>query len=180
MDPVLDQLLAGPAVRAAPRLIGWRLAANGIESTIAETEAYQGVADRACHASKGRTPRTEILFARHGTLYVYLCYGMHWMLNLVCDRIDVPSAVLVRGVLIDGLEPRRSNGPGKVTTVLGIDRRQHGLFLGDTDCPIKLLPPISPISRRRRGTRVGIAYAGPVWAGKRWRWWMEGFPAAKG
>lgn len=176
----LDAILAGSAVAAAPALIGWRLVIGGCTAVIAETEAYQGIADRGCHASKGRTPRTEVLFARHGTLYVYLCYGMHWMLNLVCDREGVPGAVLVRGVLIDGMDPKRTNGPGKVTQVLGVDRRQHGLVLGGKGCPISLLPPSSPVARRQRGTRVGIAYAGPVWAGKQWRWWMEGFPAVKG
>lgn len=174
----LRTLLAGSAVAAAPALIGWRLNIDGISAVIAETEAYQGIADQACHASRGRTPRTETLFARPGTLYVYLCYGMHWMLNLVCDREGVPAAVLVRGVIIDGVDARRTNGPGKVTQALGVDRRQHGLALGEAGCPISLLPPITSVSRRRRGTRVGVAYAGPVWAEKRWRWWIEGFPAA--
>lgn len=180
MSPLLDDLLAGSAVRAAPRLIGWRLRIAGHEAVIAETEAYQGRSDRACHASKGRTARTEVLFHRPGTLYVYLCYGMHWMLNIVCDEPGVPAAVLVRGVLIDGMDPRRTNGPGKLTQALGIDRRQHGLVLGEAGCPISLLPPTRPFPRSQRGTRVGVAYAGPVWAGKRWRWWMEAFPATKG
>lgn len=180
MDAALDNLLAGSAVRAAPRLIGWRIACGGATGTIAETEAYQGVADRACHASKGRTARTETLFARHGTLYVYLCYGMHWMLNLVCDEVDVPAAVLIRGVLVDGVDARRTNGPGKATQALGIDRRLHGLHLGDADCPIRLLPPSGPQPRPRRGRRVGIDYAGPAWTRKPWRWWDADFPAARG
>lgn len=105
---------------------------------------------------------------------------MHWMLNLVCDDVDEPAAVLIRGINIDGIDPRRTNGPGKVTQAMGIDRRQHGLVLGEAGCPISLLPPVSTVSRRQQGTRVGVAYAGPVWAGKRWRWWMDGFPAVKG
>ena len=180
MDPDLAELLSGTAVRAAPRLLGWRISCHGRVGVITETEAYQSERDRACHASRGRTPRTETLYGRSGTLYVYLCYGMHWMLNLVCDREGVPAAVLVRGVIIDGMDPRRTNGPGKVTQALGIDRRQHGLVLGEAGCPLCLEPPANPVSRRQRGTRVGVAYAGPVWAGKRWRWWREGFPAAKG
>jgi DNA-3-methyladenine glycosylase len=180
MQADLAHILAGSAVAAAPRLIGWRLVHGDTCAVICETEAYQGVADRGCHASRGRTARTEVLFARSGTIYVYLCYGMHWMLNLVCDDVDVPAAVLIRGTLIDGVDPRRTNGPGKVTQALGIDRRQHGLHLGAGDCPLRLLPPDGPAPRLRWGTRVGIAYAGPLWAGKRWRWWSAGFPAAKG
>jgi len=169
-----SSILAGSAVRAAPALIGWRLRLRGREAVICETEAYQGCADRACHASKGRTPRTDVLFRRPGTVYVYLCYGMHWLLNIVCDDVDEPAAVLVRGVEIAGLDPRRSNGPGKVTKLLGIDGRLNGSLLGDD---LDLLPPLAPPGRLRRGARVGVDYAGPVWAGKRWRWWREGFPA---
>lgn len=171
----LNAILAGSAVAAAPALIGWRLAIGGQVAEIAETEAYQGVADRGCHASKGRTARTETLFARHGTLYVYLCYGMHWMLNIVCDGVDVPAAVLIRGVVVDGIDPRRTNGPGKVTAQLGIARALHGVHLDGA--ALELLPPQRAPGRLRRGPRVGIAYAGPIWAGKPWRWWKDGFPA---
>lgn len=102
------------------------------------------------------------------------------MLNLVCDDVDEPAAVLIRGINIDGIDPRRTNGPGKVTQALGIGKREHGLHLGEAGCPISLLPPDAPVSRLRRGTRVGVDYAGPVRAGKRWRWWAAGFPTAKG
>lgn len=178
MDPALDRILSRSAVAAAPALIGWRLAIGGAVAEIAETEAYQGAADRGCHASRGRTPRTEVLFARHGTIYVYLCYGMHWMLNLVCDEVEVPAAVLVRGVVIAGVDPRRTNGPGKATAALGIDRALNARHLDDGG--LGLLPPLPrPAGHLRRGPRVGIAYAGPVWAAKPWRWWRAGFPAAQ-
>jgi DNA-3-methyladenine glycosylase len=107
---VIEEFLERPAPPVAPELIGWRLQVNGITGTIAETEAYYGEDDLACHASKGRTPRTATLYAQPGTIYVYLCYGIHWMLNLECDREGVPSAVLVRGLLIDGIDAKRSNG----------------------------------------------------------------------
>ncbi len=168
-------LLAGPATTAAPALIGWRLAIGGRVAEITETEAYQGVEDRACHASKGRTPRTATLFGPSGTLYVYLCYGMHHLLNLVCDRDGVPAAVLIRSVAIPGLDPRRTNGPGKVCATVGLDRRHHGLHLDDPSCPLVLLPPTGERPQIRCGKRIGVAYAG-AWARRRWRWWREGFP----
>ncbi len=170
-------LLAQPAPQAAPALIGWRLEVGAVCGVIAETEAYQGEDDRACHASKGRTPRTAALFARSGTLYIYLCYGMYHLLNLVTDREGVPSAVLIRGLHIPDRDPRTSNGPGKACRLLGLDRGQHGLHLDDAGCPLRLLPPLAPPPRLRRGPRVGVAYAGPEWAGKPWRWWADGFPA---
>lgn len=78
-----DAFLYRPAPLVAPDLLGWRLAIGGLEARITETEAYHQVTDLACHASRGRTRRTEVLFARPGTLYVYRCYGIHWLLNLV-------------------------------------------------------------------------------------------------
>lgn len=170
-------LLAQPAPVAAPALLGWELSCQGVTGCIAEVEAYQGEEDRACHASRGRTPRTLPLYAPCGTLYVYLCYGMHHLLNLVTDRHGVPSAVLIRGLLIPGLDPRYSNGPGKVARLLSLDRRQSGLRLGDRDCPLALRPGRTPNVPIACGTRVGVAYAGPEWAGKPWRWWLTGFPA---
>ena len=175
LDPI--DLLAAGAVRAAPRLLGWRLSFGDFSGVIAETEAYASERDLACHASKGITARTRTLYAAPGTLYVYLCYGMHWMLNLVCRKEGRPAAVLIRGLLIDGIEARRSNGPGKITGLLGIDRRHDGLRLGASDCPLRLAPPRNGSPRRRRGERVGVDYAGPYWAHRPWRWWISGFPA---
>lgn len=166
--------LSRPAPQVAPQLLGWRIAIGPHVARITETEAYHGERDRACHASKGRTPRTDGLYARPGTLYVYLCYGMHWMLNLVCDRVDVPSAVLIRSVAIPGVEPRASNGPGKVAKLLDLNRTHHGQHLDHGT--LQLLPPLVAVTRRRRGPRVGVAYAGPGWADKPWRWWEDGFP----
>ena len=169
-------LLHQPAPRVAPALLGWRLAANGVSGVVAETEAYHGEEDLACHAAKGRTARTVTLYGAPGTLYVYLCYGMHHMLNLVTDREGQPSAVLIRGLVIDGVDPRRSNGPGKVAKLLGLDRGHNGQALGTT---VVLLPPDGPPRARRSGPRFGVDYAGPRWAGIRWRWWLAGFPAVQ-
>jgi DNA-3-methyladenine glycosylase len=189
------QLLAQPAPVAAPRLIGWILAVDGVVARIAEVEAYQGEADRACHAARGRTARTEVLYAGPGTLYVYRCYGVHWMLNLVCDSSGEPAAVLVRSVeIIEGEDlvrtrrglsanaPRRddrlllANGPGKVCQALGITGDMHGRHLDDPECPLTLVPPTRPAEPVTCGARIGVDYAGPLWARRRWRWWARGFP----
>ncbi len=175
---MIPDILRQSAPLAAPQLIGWQLRAHGVTGTIAEVEAYQGEDDLACHASKGRTPRSQVLYSAPGTLYVYLCYGLHHLLNLVTDRDGVPSAVLIRGLLIDGVDPRRSNGPGKVARLLGLDRRHHAEVLGTS---VSLLPPssLTLTSRLRCGPRVGVDYAGPIWAEMPWRWWRADFPAVR-
>ena len=83
---------------------------------IVETEAYDGERDLACHARAGRTKRTEVMYAAGGIWYVYLCYGVHELLNLVVGPRDWPAAILIRGV-------EGAIGPGRVTKALGVDRR---------------------------------------------------------
>jgi len=130
---------------------------------ITEVEAYDGECDRACHASKGRTRRTEVMYQPGGVWYVYLCYGTHEMLNLVTGPANYPAAVLIRGV--EGI-----TGPGRLTKRLQIDRRYNGqvsargtgLWLEDDG--LKVAPRWV-----RRGPRVGVDYAGPVWSKKPWR-----------
>lgn len=94
---------------------------------ITETEAYRGEDDTACHASKGKTPRTSVMWDKGGTVYVYLCYGMHNMLNIVTGSKGEPQAVLIRGV-------EGCTGPGKLTKKLYVDRKQNGsdVVLSDT------------------------------------------------
>lgn len=137
---------------------------------ITEVEAYDGEADRACHASRGRTARTAVMYGPGGVWYVYLCYGVHEMLNLVVGPPDWPAAVLIRGV--DGI-----TGPGRLTKALGIDRQLNacaaapasGLHLEDRGVRV---PP-----RLIRATpRIGVDYAGPEWAAKPWRFTFD--PAA--
>ena len=89
-----------PCLDVARDLVGkilvHRTESGEIRLRISETESYCGAQDTACHGSKGRTPRTEVFFADAGTLYVYLCYGMHWMLNIVTGDVEDPQAVLIR------------------------------------------------------------------------------------
>jgi DNA-3-methyladenine glycosylase len=134
---------------------------------ICEVEAYHGEEDKACHASKGRTRRTEVLYAAGGVWYVYLCYGMHELLNIVTGPADRPSAVLIRGV--EGIV-----GPGRLTRALGIDRRFNGrpadpvtgMWLEDDGFVV-------PRRAINATPRIGVAYAGPVWAAKPWRFFYE-------
>ncbi len=134
-----------------------------MRARIIETEAYDGERDLACHAARGRTSRTDVLYGPGGVWYVYLCYGIHEMLNLVAGPEDWPAAVLIRGV--EGI-----SGPGRVTRALSIDRALNrtaaapagGLWLEDDG--------YSPLSSEiKRTPRIGIDYAGPVWAAKPWR-----------
>ncbi|MEA3462017.1 MAG: DNA-3-methyladenine glycosylase, partial [Bacteroidota bacterium] len=111
-------------LEVAPQLLGQHLVkidAEGISSSyvITETEAYRGGEDLACHASKGRTPRTEVMFGEGGHLYMYLIYGMYWMMNVVTGQEGVPQAVLFRGL-------REASGPGRLTRRLGVDRDFYG------------------------------------------------------
>ena len=101
------------AVTVAKDLVGKVLVCGEKRLRISETEAYWGENDTACHAHKGRTQRTEVMYAQGGTIYVYLCYGMHWMLNIVTGREDDPQAVLIRACA-------EAPGPGKLTKALGI------------------------------------------------------------
>lgn len=93
---------------------------------ITETECYIGTEDTACHAHKGRTRRTDIMWARGGVCYVYLCYGIHNMLNFVSGNAEDPQAVLIRGV-------QGYDGPGKLTKALAIDRSFNGESLLTSD-----------------------------------------------
>ena len=102
-----------PCVEVARDLVGKVLVCNGKRLRIWETEAYCGEADTACHASRGRTKRTEVMYMAAGTVYVYLCYGIHWMLNIVTGEEDQPEAVLIRACA-------EAKGPGKLTKALGI------------------------------------------------------------
>src|SRR5208283_3302446 len=148
-------LLGKFLVRSTPR--------GEVAGMITEVEAYDGERDRACHARHGRTARNAVMYEPGGTWYVYLCYGVHEMLNLVTGPPGYPAAVLVRG--IEG-----ARGPGRLTKALAIDRRlngavcapESGLWIEDRG----VRPPRGAI---RATPRIGVDYAGPVWAMKPWR-----------
>jgi len=154
--------------------------ADGITSAlIVETEAYAGITDKASHAWNGRrTTRTEIMYAPGGTVYVYLCYGIHSLFNIVTNKIDIPDAVLVRAVKpVTGIalmlkrmkkETFKNNilyGPGNVSKAMGIHFSQSGMRLGEFNplgnCKIWIEQGKSPIGTDEiaTGKRIGVDYA---------------------
>lgn len=130
-----------------------------VRAMITDVEAYVGEDDLACHASKGRTPRTEIMYGEPGHAYVYLIYGMHHVMNIVTEKKDFPAAVMLRGVKIEGMDYAKTNGPGKLCKVLEIDRRLDGHDLTQGE---KLwIEKGERIKKEniKTGKRIGIDYA---------------------
>ncbi len=156
---------ARDAIEVAPDLIGkilvHRRTGKELRTRIVETEAYVGPHDLACHASKGRTTRTEVMFGRAGHAYVYLIYGMYQMLNIVTGEKGNAQAVLIRaGEALDEWEADLS-GPGKLTRAMSISRSQNGLDM--TGGELFLLDDLSDRPQVLRSKRVGVDYA------KEWR-----------
>ena len=159
-----------PTLSVARSLIGKYLvrSINGrmLAGKIVEVEAYVGPQDKACHASKGRTQRTEVLFGPPGVAYVYLIYGMYHCLNVVTEREEFPSAVLIRAIEIDG---ELIDGPGRLGRTLQIDRRLNRADL-TTGESLWFEDRGILVERGDVGAypRVGVGYAGE-WAKKPWR-----------
>ena len=131
-----------------------------LSERISETEAYCGEEDKACHASKGRTNRTEILYGESGFIYVYLCYGMHWLMNVITGEKDMPQGVLIRaGEVLDG--------PANLTKYLLVngDFNKRKIY-DDSEIWIEDDGFRSEIVT---APRVGIDYAGEYWRDIKWR-----------
>ncbi len=148
----------------APELLGKNIIiprAGIAESyTISEVEAYRGEEDQASHARFGKTARNSIMYGEAGFLYIYLIYGMYWMLNIVTGPAGSPQAILVRGL-------KGYSGPGVLTRALGIDKSYHGedlvisqrIWIEDSDEKPHII----------QKPRVGIHYAGEPWISHAWR-----------
>ena len=130
---------------------------------ITEVEAYRGEEDLACHAAKGRTSRTEVMYHAGGKIYVYLIYGMYWMLNFVTGEKDNPQAVLIRGL-------ETVSGPGRVGRKLALNRSFYGEELPS---PRIWLEDAQEQVQYKTTPRIGVDYAGE-WAKKEWRFVFEG------
>ena len=151
----------------APDLVGKILVHETVQGTgryiINDVEAYRGQEDLACHASKGITPRTSIMYDEGGKLYVYLIYGMYWMLNVVTAGKDNPQAVLLRGA-------GEYKGPGRVTKALGIDKSFYG---EDLTISGRIWIEESGVKPDiKTGPRIGIDYAGEYWKNLPWRFYL--------
>jgi DNA-3-methyladenine glycosylase len=155
------------ALTLAPQLLGKKLVRviNGkrFEYRITEVEAYIGGEDLACHASKGRTPRTEVMFRQGGVVYVYLIYGMYWMLNIVSGNENHPQAVLIRAIT-------GYNGPGKLGKALQLDKSFYGEDLCTSS---RLWIENAPAVEYTTTPRIGIQYAPLEWQEKPWRFIMK-------
>lgn len=151
----------------APELVGKLLvhqlpSGERLSLRITETEAYGGAEDTACHAHRGRTPRTELLYGPAGVIYVYLCYGIHWLLNIITGEEGSPQGVLIRAC--EGAE-----GPGRLTKALGITGALNGgrlsdgiLTVVDDGMRCEIVPD----------RRVGIGYASEEDQARLWRYKM--------
>ena len=166
----------------APALIGCRLFFGGVGGTIVETEAYERE-DPASHSFVGLTERTKVMFGPPGRAYVYLSYGIHSLLNFVCEPEGDAAAVLIRALEptteIATMRSRRGkarkdlelcNGPGKLTEALGITLAQNASRL-DRD-PFQLLPPVGEPPEVVTSPRVGITKA----VERPWRFSAAGSP----
>jgi DNA-3-methyladenine glycosylase len=156
-------------LEVAPDLIGTTIVHGDRRGMITEVEAYLGPEDLASHTRFGITKRNAVMFGPGGISYVYLCYGVHEMFNIVTGVDGQGQAVLVRAVHVDDDDPSIGRGPGKVTTALGLNRTHGGKDL--TLAPLHLLartiePPIAT------GPRIGVDFAGE-WAARPYRFWWR-------
>jgi DNA-3-methyladenine glycosylase len=137
-------------------------------SVVTETEAYEGTHDLACHSSRGRTARNAVMFGPPGRFYVYRIYGLHWMLNVVTGGIGDGAAVLIRGIAC-------ASGPARLTAKLNIDgtfngleaSMRTGLWFEDLGLEVRTRDIL-------RTPRIGVEYAGPIWATKKLRYLLRG------
>ncbi|HEX9961498.1 MAG TPA: DNA-3-methyladenine glycosylase [Pyrinomonadaceae bacterium] len=158
-----------------------------VSGMIVETEAYLGAIDKAAHSyGNRRTPRTEMMFAEGGTVYIFFIYGMYFQFNIVAGAVDVPHAILIRAVApAEGVEIMRerrgqmkdanlTSGPGKLCIAFGIDKTCNGADLLGEKVWLEEGETVSD-ARIASGKRVGIDYA-EEFAEKPWRFWVKDNP----
>ncbi len=167
-NKINKEFFENDALEVAPNLLGKFLVVYRGKAQkkikIVEVEAYRGEEDKACHANKGKTKRNEIMYRSGGYLYVYLIYGIYWMLNIVTGKRGHPQAILIRG--LEGL-----NGPGKITKTLGIGRSYYGENLAVSDRI--WIEDNNENVEYFTAKRIGIDYAGEPWKDKPWRYILK-------
>ncbi len=196
LRPLASAAVSGDAVSTARGLLGALLVRDDGDARrvgrIVETEAYAGPDDHASHARAGRTPRTAVMFGPPGRAYVYLVYGMHHCLNVVCGPDGEASAVLIRALEpVEGLarmrqrrgrtagpDARMAAGPARACQALDVDRSFSGEDLL-TPGRLWLAAPVDAVTEVDvvRGPRIGVGYAGPEWASRPWRFGVADSPS---
>jgi DNA-3-methyladenine glycosylase len=180
----LYELLSGPVLDVAPRLLGAIVRYGEVAIRLTEVEAYDGALDPGSHAFRGRTSRNAVMFGPPGHLYVYFTYGMHHCANVVTGVEGTASAVLLRaGEVVDGYDVARerrggardrdlARGPARLCQALGFALIDNGADLAAG--PVTLEPEDAPprLGQVATGPRVGLRHA----ADRPWRFWLEGEP----
>lgn len=172
--PFPQSFYTRPTLTVAQDILGQYLVYDSPQGTligeINEVESYIGEDDPACHASRGRTPRTNIMYSHGGFAYIYFIYGMYYCLNVVTEAVDCPAAILIRGVIpIQGQEIMRknrntkslisdnhlTNGPGKLCKAFGLTKAQNGLNL--ITSKLRIEPSNKQITTYDTTARIGIS-----------------------
>jgi DNA-3-methyladenine glycosylase len=179
----LFDAFSGPAPEAAPLLLGATIGDGQVMIRIVEVEAYAGERDPASHAFRGPGVKNAVMFGPPGHAYVYLSYGMHWCLNVVCQPQGVGGGILLRaGEVIAGVEvattrrggqPELARGPGRLGQALGISAHDSGVDLRTGRLQLK---PAATPPEVADGPRVGVSRAADV----PWRFWIPGDPYVSG
>ncbi len=155
------------ALEVAPELLGKYLVRRFDSDSvhrfrITDVEVYRGEEDKACHASKGKTKRTELMYSEGGRIYVYLIYGMYWLLNIITGKEGEPQGIMIRGV-------EEIDGPGRVGKYLQLDRSFYGDYItGDR----LWVEDSEEKPKYKTGPRIGIDYA-QEWKDIEWRFMID-------
>lgn len=168
MNRLTEEFYTKNATESAPLLLGKFLCRNingkTFRAKIIETECYFGESDTACHAYRGKTNRTKPLYKKGGIAYIYLCYGIHFLFNVVTGPENMPQAILIRAV-------ENHDGPGKLTKYLQITKELNEENLITSD---KIwIEGSSQIFNYNSYPRVGIDYATEEYKNKLWRFKLE-------
>jgi DNA-3-methyladenine glycosylase len=176
-----EAFFSRPSPQVAADLLGSRVVGGGVVVELTEVEAYAGEADPASHAFRGPTPRNTVMYGAGGRVYVYISYGMHHCVNLVCEPPGTASAVLLRaGRVVSGLNRARARrgdvvdaalarGPGNLAKTLGITLEATGTTVWDG--PLRWRAGLATVAGSlRTGPRVGVSQAADI----AWRMWLAG------
>ncbi|MDD5043516.1 MAG: DNA-3-methyladenine glycosylase [Patescibacteria group bacterium] len=172
-----------PTLKVAKKLLGKylvrKIGKKKLVGRIVETEAYVGPEDKASHASRGRTPRTELMFGEAGRAYIYLIYGMYYCFNIVTENRNYPAAVLIRVLEpVAGFKnnnPKLMDGPGKLCREMKIDKKLNGKKLNGDELYITEGEKNNK-RQIKSAKRIGIDYA-EEWKHKPWRFYLKNSPA---